>query len=257
MPTWTPQEQRFAAALGALALAGERAESCRFGFGLYPGADKATQVRNVRAQLLGQWARSRADEQERLADTAERVAAYFLRRNAPPPPRKTATGDAITVYAAQRNETAKTFGLTKTDVPGAPTRGEPNLSLEYARRMVDYWSLAGTRTANDMTAISSAHTERFLRDVYALGRWFDHLNALPGKPADLLTEEDAVKTWRLTESVVHALGAINQTPGAWDLLVEAFEESARDLFPPAEDWALYLKIAAGALAAIAVIQVLK
>jgi hypothetical protein len=86
MPTWTPQEQRFAAALGALAQASERAESCHFG-GLYFGdADQlgaAETLRLVRARFLDDWVQARNEgDRAKLADIATATAAQLARRNA-------------------------------------------------------------------------------------------------------------------------------------------------------------------------------
>ena len=86
MPTWTPQEQRFAAALGALAQASERAESCHFG-GLYFGdGDQqraAETLRLVRARFLDDWVNARNEgDRAKLADAATATVARLGRRNA-------------------------------------------------------------------------------------------------------------------------------------------------------------------------------
>jgi len=86
MPTLTPQEQRFAAALGALALAGERVESSHFG-GMYLGdgaqLGQADTLRVVRARFLDDWVHAHNDgDRAKLADIATYTAAQLARRNA-------------------------------------------------------------------------------------------------------------------------------------------------------------------------------
>jgi len=86
MPTLTPHEQRFAAALGALAQAGERAESCHFG-GLYFGdgaqLGAAETLTVVRARFLDDWIHARNEgDRAKLADIATATAEQLGRRNA-------------------------------------------------------------------------------------------------------------------------------------------------------------------------------
>lgn len=149
-----------------------------------------------------------------------------------------ASGDFAAVMVQQRNEAGRTFGPTAFNQPGRTDTFYPNVSGEYALKLIKYWRREAARVkqkadggtlqgAQDTIAGVSAIRTQWMRAVAALSgptASFIVANAtVAGK--GLILQTSAKSLWELIDAVVLPMRGINETPSAWDLLGEAVSET--------------------------------
>lgn len=149
------------------------------------------------------------------------------------------TDTFVDVRAKQFNDAAKIWGLTVI----GKGRGQENvhyarMSGAYAAKLIQYWrseaSRYYTRGINDaLISLFGSAAQRLSWE-----RAVDNLNGAAASTylsqalflGSAVPPDASIKAiWDLVDPVAIGLGAIKDTPSQWDMLVEAIEESAREL----------------------------
>jgi hypothetical protein len=153
--------------------------------------------------------------------------------------------DFVGVYAAQRNEARRVFGLGPKGTAVGQTNIYPYPSLEatYARRLIKYWKDNATVLFNRITVgkessgiPDTAHKEQWLR-YYAMLPQLDIYTA--GTIAGILPESSTKQIWDVLDQVVIPMRGLTETPTRWDLLKDSFPDlvGPNGIFPEWMKWA--------------------
>jgi hypothetical protein len=153
-----------------------------------------------------------------------------------------APGDFGAVYSAQRNEARRLFGETSTHLLGRTDINYPNLSGDYALKLLRYWRSEAARVKTkaeggalqgitDSALGAPATRAQWVRAVAALNSFSAGVVEINARAVggSLILQMNAKTLWDMLDNVVLPMRGINEAPSAWDLLGEAFVERIKEL----------------------------
>lgn len=147
-----------------------------------------------------------------------------------------ASGDWGAIYSVQRNESRRVFGPTSIHLPGRTDINYPNLSGEYALRLIKYWVNESQRvldkTGSSTTGLTSgkagqviarqlfgseAHFLSWERAVIRLRSMIAIRTSAAAHGKRIMPEDQAKILWDNLDGVVLPMKAIEMTPSEWEL----------------------------------------
>lgn len=150
---------------------------------------------------------------------------------------KTGKGaDFAGVMMQQRNEAGRVFGPTAFNQPGRTDIFYPNVSGDYALKLLKYWRREGERVKKKFDSglippFPSAVSQQWKRALSAMNSAAARLITFNAEQAGkgLILQANAKRLWDMIDGVVLPMRGVEETPTSWELLKESFEERLKEL----------------------------